>query len=108
VEKLGESIGKSVAGQRTGKRQSIVQQVNTHNLSQVDAVIVIKAAYEKGLGLRIFTYNDVNGDVIVSSVMPGKGQPVVVISTNGLAYNAKADILLSGMKIVLTNIIIDP
>lgn len=108
MEKLGELIGKSVAGQRTGKRQAIVQQVNAHNLSQADAAIVIKTAYEKGLGLRIFTYNGVSGDVIISSVMPGQGQPVVVISTNGQVYNAKADIVLSGTKIVLKNIIIDP
>lgn len=108
MEKLGASIGKSVVGQKTGKTQSIIQQVNAHNLSQADSVIVIKAAFEKGLGLRTFINNQTNGTIIVSSVMLGRGKPVIVVGADGQAHSAKADILLSGFNITVTNVILDP
>jgi len=88
-EKLGEKLALNSKGQ--GSRfDYICRGLNALQLGQQNAASAAEAA-TKGIGLRLWRAT-VGEDVVLASVMPGRGKPVLIVKPDGTVVRGIADI----------------
>jgi len=88
-EKLGEKLALNSKGQ--GSRfDYICRGLNALQLGQQNAASAAEAA-TKGIGLRLWRAT-VGDDVVLASVMPGRGKPVLIVKPDGTVVRGTADI----------------
>jgi hypothetical protein len=105
ADEIGVEIGTSVAGKTTGKMAGIAQQVSAKGLSQEGAATATESAV-RTIGLRTGPRVPLpDGSVVVTSVQPGAGQPVLVVRSNGTVFTASADLVIEGFKVIVRNVV---
>lgn len=103
AEQIGAEIGRSVAGQATGKMAAISQQVTARGLAQPAAATATESAVRE-LGLRTARVLLPDGSVAVTSVIPGASRPILVVRPNGSVFQAVADIVVEGLTLIVRNV----
>ena len=79
---------------RPGSFYEIADRINSAKTSRQDAIIAAESATGAN-GLRLVRMPMPDGNVVISSVLPGVGKPVLVVDLNGKVAYASATIEVS-------------
>jgi hypothetical protein len=108
AQKKGAAIGTAVKNQPRGKMAAICKEVSALKLPPAEAAEATVAAVQEGLGLRVVLKAMPDGSIVIGSVMPGEGRPVLVALPDGSVVQAWADIKVNlgdpHEPLVITNI----
>jgi hypothetical protein len=91
-----ENIGTRLAAESKGQPSRfdyITTKINAAKLSQADAATAASTA-TRGIGLRLFN-QQVGDDIVLCSVMPGSGKPVLIVTPEGAIVRGTADIVIA-------------
>ena len=105
-EALGARLGVASKGQPS-RFDYIVAGINKAKLSGADAVKAATSATRE-IGLRMFS-ETVGADVVLCSVQPGTGKPVLIVRPDGVVVRGTADIAVANpttleRPMVVTNV----
>lgn len=105
-EALGARLGVASKG-LPSRFDYIVAGINQASLSAADAVKAATSATRE-IGLRLFS-ETVGADVVLCSVQPGTGKPVLIVRPNGVVVRGTADIAVASppsleRPMVVTNV----
>jgi hypothetical protein len=93
-KQFGIDLANSLKGQAKGKFFVVCEKITEAQMSQADAVTAASSATE-AMGNRLVIQPMPNGDVVLASVMPGTGKPILVVRPNGSMYYASADLAVN-------------
>ena len=88
---LGKRLGAESAG-KPSRFNYVAGGLNALQLGQRNAALAVKAATEE-MGLRLWQ-DTVGDDIILGSVVPGRGKPILVVKPEGTVLRGTADISL--------------